>query len=56
MLIRRGASGKFGQESSSLLLIPIILKAFFSGFRGLPTLLKKRKEVQNKKRISNREV
>jgi len=56
MLIRRGASGKFGQESSSLLLIPIILKAFLSGFRGLPTLLKKRKEVQNKKRISNWEV
>lgn len=56
MLIRRGASGKFGQESSSLLLIPIILKAFLSGFRGLPTILKKRKEVQNKKRISNWEV
>jgi hypothetical protein len=42
--------------SSSLLLIPIILKAFLSGFRGLPTILKKRKEVQNKKRISNWEV
>jgi GT2 family glycosyltransferase len=55
-LIRRGASGKFAQESSSLLLISIVLKAFLSGFRGLPTILKKRKEVQSKKRISDWEV
>jgi GT2 family glycosyltransferase len=55
-LIQRGASGRFGQESSSLLLIPILIKAYLSGLRGLPAILRKRKEVQSKKRMSNWEV
>ena len=55
-LIRRGASGRFGQESSSFLLIFILMKAYLSGLKGLPTVLRKRKEVQSKKRISNWEV
>jgi GT2 family glycosyltransferase len=55
-LIRRGASGRFGQESSSLLLIFILMKAYLSGLRGFPAILRKRKEVQSKKRISNWEV
>jgi len=55
-LIRRGASGRFGQESSPLLLIFILMKAYLSGLRGLPAILRKRKEVQSKKRISNWEV
>jgi GT2 family glycosyltransferase len=55
-LIQRGASGRFGQESSSLLLIPILIKAYLSGLRGLPEILRKRKEAQSKKRISYWEV
>ena len=55
ILIHRGASGKFGRESSSLLLIPILMKAFVSGFKGLPAILKKRRDVQRNKRISNEE-
>jgi GT2 family glycosyltransferase len=54
-LIRRGASGRFGQESSSFLLIFILMKAYLSGLKGLPSVLRKRKKVQNKKRISNKE-
>jgi len=54
-LLRRGASGRFRQESSSLLLIPILMKAYLSGLRGLPAILRKRKEVQSRKRISNQE-
>jgi GT2 family glycosyltransferase len=54
-LTRRGASGRFGEESSPLLLIPIVLKAFFSGLKGLPLVLKKRKAIQRKRRISNEE-
>jgi GT2 family glycosyltransferase len=55
-LIQRGASGRFGQESSSFLLIFILMKAYLSGLRGLPAILRKRKEVQTKKRMSNWEV
>jgi GT2 family glycosyltransferase len=55
-LIRRGASGRFGQESSSFLLIFILMKAYLSGLRGFPAILRKRKEVQSKKRMSNWEV
>jgi len=51
----KGASGKFGEESSPLLLIPIVLKALASGLAGLPRVLKKRKEVQGKKKISDKE-
>jgi len=56
VLIGRGASGRFGQESSSLLLIFILMKAYLSGLRGLPAILRKRKDVQSKKRLSNWEV
>ncbi len=54
-LIRRGASGRFGEESSPLLLIPIVLKAFLSGLNGLPLVLRKRKAIQRKRRISGEE-
>jgi hypothetical protein len=32
------------------------MKAYLSGLKGLPKVLRKRKEVQSKKRISNWEV
>jgi len=54
LLTRRGATGRFREESSSLLLVPIVLKALFSGLRGLPRVLKKRREIQRTRRISNR--
>ena len=55
VLTRRGASGRFGEESCPLLLIPIVLKSFLSGLAGLPWVLKKRREIQSKKRISDEE-
>jgi GT2 family glycosyltransferase len=55
-VVGRGASGRFGRESSSFLLIFILMKAYLSGLRGLPAILRKRKEVQSKKRMSNWEV
>ena len=56
VLLRKGAPGKFGQESSSLLLIPILVKAYASGLKGLPSMLRKRKQIQSTKRIATREV
>jgi hypothetical protein len=54
-LVGRGASGRFGQGSSPFSLIPILIKAYLSGLEGLPEILRKRKEVQSKKKISNQE-
>jgi GT2 family glycosyltransferase len=54
-LTGKGASGKFGQESSPLLLIPILIKAYWSGFKSLPIILKKRREVQKSRKMSNQE-
>lgn len=54
-LVGRGASGRFGQGSSPCSLIPILIKAYLSGLEGLPEILRKRKEVQSKKKISNQE-
>ncbi len=51
----KGASGKFGEGSSSLLLIPIVLKALASGLAGLPRILKKRRAIQGKRKISGKE-
>ncbi|HSB07237.1 MAG TPA: glycosyltransferase family 2 protein [Thermodesulfobacteriota bacterium] len=53
-LTQRGASGRFGKESSPLLLISIVGKAFFEALKGFPQLLEKRRNTQKMKRISNR--
>ena len=54
-LTRRGAAGRFGEEFSPLLLISIVIKAFLSGLRGLPMILRKRREIRRRKRTTNRE-
>jgi GT2 family glycosyltransferase len=54
-MVGRGASGRFGRESSPLLLVTILIKAYLSGLIGLPGILRKRKDVQSKKKISNQE-
>ncbi len=51
----RGASGRFGRERSPLLLLAVLMKAYLSGLQGIPRILRKRKEIQRKKRISNQE-
>jgi hypothetical protein len=54
-VVGRGASGRFGQGSSLFSLIPILIKAYLSGLKGLPQILRKRKGGQSKKRIWNQE-
>ena len=55
-LTGKGAAGKFTKEVNKLELIKILIKANISAFLGLPKMLKKRKEIMKKKRISNREL
>jgi GT2 family glycosyltransferase len=52
-LAGKGAAGKFTRESSKLQLIGILLKANFSALAGLPKMLRKRRSIMKKKRISN---
>lgn len=55
-LTGKGAAGKFTKEVNKFELIKILIKAHVSAFLGMPKMLKKRKEVMKKKRISNREI
>jgi len=53
VLTRKGASGRFAREFSPSLLIFIAGKASWEALKGLPNVLKKRKVIQKKKKISN---
>ena len=52
----RGAAGRFTSDFSKAELVKILLKAYLSALRKFPLMLKKRKMIQKKKRITNREV
>jgi GT2 family glycosyltransferase len=55
-LVGKGAAGKFTKEATRLELVRILIKANVSAFLGLPKMLKKRREIMKKKKISYREV
>ncbi len=55
-LTGKGAAGRFTKEASKFKLVSILIKANISAFLGLPKMLKKRREIMKKKRISNKEV
>jgi len=55
-LTGKGAAGKFTKEANKFKLIKILIEANISAFLGLPKMLKKRREIMKKKRISNREL
>ncbi len=52
----KGAAGKFTKEVNKFELIKILIKANASAMLGLPKMLKKRREIMKKKRISNRKL
>mgnify|MGYP000432702724 CR=1 FL=1 len=52
----RGAAGRFTSDFSKAELIKILLSAYLSACKQVPLMLKKRKVIQKKKRITNREV
>ena len=55
-LFNKGAAGKFTQEAPKAELVKILLKAHVSAMMGLPKMLKKRRLIFKKKRITDREV
>jgi GT2 family glycosyltransferase len=52
----KGAAGRFTSDFSKIDLIKILIKVYLSLWRQLPLMLKKRRAIQKRKRISNREV
>ena len=55
-LMGKGAAGQFTSDFSKAELVKILLKAYLSACKQVPLMLKKRKIIQKKKRITNREV
>ena len=52
----KGAAGRFTAGFSKTELVKILLKVYLSACKKVPLMLKKRRTIQRKKRISNREV
>ena len=52
----QGAAGKFGEQFSKKELIVILLKVYISFFKTLPQTLRKRREIQKNKTITNKEI
>jgi len=52
----KGAAGRFTTGFSKIELVKILLKVYLSACKKLPLMMKKRRMIQRKKRISNREV
>jgi len=55
-LVGQGAAGKFRKEYSALLLLRIFFKAQVSALKGLPKMLRKRKEIKKITRLSSKEI
>jgi len=55
VLIGKGASGRFTREYSAGALLRVILKAEMAALRGLPEILRKRRECRACRRIGARE-
>jgi GT2 family glycosyltransferase len=52
----KGAAGRFTNDFSKIALVKILAKVYLSLWKSLPLMLRKRKAIQSKKRISNREI
>ena len=55
-LTGKGAAGRFTKEANKLELLKILIKANASALAGLPKMLRKRREIMKKKRVSNKEL
>jgi GT2 family glycosyltransferase len=52
----KGAAGRFTSDFSKTTLIKILIKVYLSIWKSLPLMIRKRRAIQKRKRISNKEV
>ena len=55
-LAGKGAAGRFTRDFSRMELVHILVKVYLSVWTSVPTLLKKRRVIQRRRRISHREI
>lgn len=56
IIARRGAGGRFLNKASASTLLYILIKSYFSALVRLPSVLRKRRNIQRRRRISSMEV
>jgi GT2 family glycosyltransferase len=52
----KGAAGRFTSDFSKVALVKILMKVYLSLWKQFPLMFKKRRAIQKKRRITNREV
>jgi GT2 family glycosyltransferase len=52
----KGAAGRFTSDFSKTELVKILIRVYLSIWKSLPLMIRKRRAIQRKKRISNKEV
>lgn len=52
----KGAAGRFTSDFSKIKLIIILIKVYLSIWKKLPLMIRKRREIQKKRRISNKDI
>jgi hypothetical protein len=52
----KGAAGRFASDFSKIELVKVLVKVYLSICKSLPLMIRKRRAIQRKKRILNREV
>ena len=52
----KGAAGRFTSDFSKAELVKILIKVYLSIWKSLPLMIRKRRAIQKRKRISNKEV
>jgi GT2 family glycosyltransferase len=52
----KGAAGRFTSDFSKIELVKVLVKIYLSIWKSIPLMIRKRRAIQRKKRISNREV
>ncbi len=53
VLVSRGSAGHFSANYSKTKLLLILLRAYGSGIRGLPSIIRKRRAIRRRKRMSD---
>ena len=56
ILAKKGAGGRYVESFSKTSLLKIVLKAYWSAIKGLPSMLKKRHSIQSRKTVSNKDI
>ena len=56
ILTKRGAGARFAEGFSGARLIPIVIRAYLSALKGMPSILRKRSAIQRKRAVTNNEI